>query len=225
MEGLGGALDVLAANPIVLVVIGIAALAFGIYEAYQNCAPFRNAINEIGGILEGAFKTAVSDIEGALSYLWNNVFAPLGSFLSDTFNGALSAVKTTFDDIKTALSDLWNNVLVPVANFFKGAFTEAINIVMGPIQTFENAINTVSKALSPITGLVGDLTGALKNMCFAHAAPAAEEFNKQLTNGIELSSGLTQKLDPLKQGLLGVSGSTAAGASGSSASRIRCSRS
>ena len=41
-------------------------------------------------------------------------------------------------------------------------------------------------------------------MCFAHAAPAAEELNKQLTAGIENSSSSTQKLDPLKQGLLGV---------------------
>ena len=60
----------------------------------------------------------------------------------------------------------------------------------------------------PLTDIIGGLTGALKNMCFAHAAPAAEEFNKQLTSGIELSNNLTQKLDPLKQGLMGVSGST-----------------
>jgi hypothetical protein len=94
------------------------------------------------------------------------------------------------------------------ANFFKVVLAEAINYVMAPINLFETAISKVSGLLKPITDGIGTLTNALKSICFAHAAPAAEEFNKQLTTGIELSNNLTQKLDPLKQGLLGVSGST-----------------
>ena len=97
---------------------------------------------------------------------------------------------------------------MPIADFFKGAFAEAINFVMGPIDAFESAISKVSSIVQPLDNLLGGLTSTLKSMCFAHAAPAAEEFNKQLTSGIELSNNLTQKLDPLKTGLLGVSGST-----------------
>ena len=146
----------------------------GLYEAYEHCAPFRDAINEVGNVLEGAFKTALTDIENALSTLG------------------------------VGLRYLWNSILVPIADFFKGAFAEAINFVMGPIDAFESAISKVSSIVQPLDNLLGGLTSTLKSMCFAHAAPAAEEFNKQLTSGIELSNNLTQKLDPLKQGLLGV---------------------
>ena len=68
-EAVGTAMDFLAANPIILVIMGIAALAIGLYEAYEHCAPFRDAINEVGNVLEGAFKTALTDIENALSTL------------------------------------------------------------------------------------------------------------------------------------------------------------
>ena len=49
-DGLSMALWTLAANPIVLVIAGIAALAIGLYEAYEHCEPFRDAINAIGSV-------------------------------------------------------------------------------------------------------------------------------------------------------------------------------
>ncbi len=105
------------------------------------------------------------------------------------------------------LGALWHGFLEPVAEFFKGVFAEAFTFVMAPIEAFESAISKVANAVKPLTDIVGGLSNALKNLCFAHAAPAAEEFNRQVSSSIELSNSLTQKLDPLKQGLLGVSGS------------------
>jgi hypothetical protein len=216
-EGISDAMDFLAANPIVLVIVGIAALAIGLYEAYEHCAPFRDAINEIGTVLGGAIKAAFTAVSDAANFLWNDVLKPFGDFLGAVFfNLYLKPFEAAWDAISSALNYLWNNVLVPVGSFLQGAFSDAINFVMGIIKPFEDAINAVSKALSPITNGIGDLTNALKNMCFAHAAPAAEEFNKQLTAGIELSNQMTQKLDPLKQGLLGVAGSSGSGSSGAS---------
>ena len=98
------------------------------------------------------------------------------------------------------------NVLEPVADFFKGVFADAINFVMAPINAFESAISKVASLAKPLTDIIGGLTGTLKNLCFAHAAPAAEEFNKQVTSSIELSQNLTRKLDPLKNSLMGVAG-------------------
>ena len=43
--GLTAVWSVMLANPIVLVVAGIALLAVGLYEAYKHCATFRNAVN------------------------------------------------------------------------------------------------------------------------------------------------------------------------------------
>ena len=205
-DAIGGALDFLAANPIILVIAGIAALAIGLYEAYEHCGPFRDAVNAIGAVLGGALKTAVTAVSEALGWLWNNVFKPLGEFLSAVFVGYLKTLELEWDAVSSGVMWLWHNVLEPVADFFKGAFADAINFVMAPINAFESAISKVASLAKPLTDIIGGLTGALKNLCFAHAAPAAEEFNKQVTESISKTDALTSKLDPLKNSLLGVAG-------------------
>ena len=188
-DGLSMALWTFAANPIVLVIAGIAALAIGLYEAYEHCKPFRDAINEVGGVLGGAVKAAFNAVSEVANFLWNDVFKPFGEFLADVFvNLYLKPLEIAWNALSIALQWIWHNVLEPVANFFKGALSEAINFVMAPINLFETAISKVSSLAKPLTDIIGGLTGALKSMCFAHAAPAAEEFNKQLTAGIENST-------------------------------------
>lgn len=184
VEVLSGAFDGLDTS--LIVVVAIVALGFALYEAYEHCAPFREAVNEIGTVLEEAFKTALTDIEKALSA------------------------------VGAALDSLWHGVLLPVADFFKGVFAAALEFVMVPIDAFESAISKVAAAVKPLSDIIGGLSNALKGLCFAHAAPAAEEFNTQVSKSIELSNGLTQKLDPLKQGLLGVTGSASTTGAGSS---------
>jgi len=207
--GLSTAFDGLDTS--LIVVVAVVAIGMAIYEAYQHCKPFRDAVNEIGSVLEGAFKTAVTDIYNALDTVWNDVLKPLGEFIASTFIGYWNSLETAFNTVKNVLSDLWHDVLVPVANFFNGAFTDALNIVMTPINVFKTALNDINNIGKTLEGGLNALTGVLKVMCFAHAGPAAEEFNKQLQSGVELSGQLTNKLDPLKSGLLGVAGSTASG--------------
>ena len=203
-EAVGAAMDFLAANPIILVVAGVAALAVGLYEAYEHCAPFREAINAVGGALGGAFKAALTAVSEAVGFLWNDVLKPFGEFLGAVFVDVyLKPLEAAWSLLSQGLSALWHGVLEPVADFFKGVFAEAIGFVMAPIQAFESAISKVAAAVKPLTDIIGGLGGALKNLCFAHAAPAAEEFNRQVASSIELSNNLSQKLEPLKQGLAG----------------------
>jgi len=175
-EAVGTAFDFLAANPIVLVIVGIAALAVGLYEAYEHCAPFRDAVNDIGSVLEGAFKTALTGVEKAVS--------ALGS----------------------AFGFLWNDILKPVGEFLKDILVADLDAVLAPINMFESAIGKVTSAVKPLTDIVGGLGNALKALCFAHAAPAADEFNTQVSKSVELSRNLTEKLELLKNSLMSVSG-------------------
>ena len=145
-EVMGTAMDFLAANPIILVIAGVAAVALGLYEAYEHCAPFRDAVNEIGTVLKDIFVAALTDVE------------------------------------------------------------KALGLIMAPIDAFESAISKVASAVKPLADIIGGLGNALKSLCFAHAAPAAEEFNTQISKSIELSRNLTEKLEPLKNSLMSVSG-------------------
>jgi hypothetical protein len=133
-EAMSTAFDFLAANPIILVIVGLAALAIGLYEAYEHCAPFRDAVNDIGSVLEGAFKTALTDIEKAIS--------ALGS----------------------ALSFVWNDILKPVGEFFRAVLVADLDAVLAPINMFESAISKVASAVKPLTDIIGGLGNALKSL-------------------------------------------------------------
>lgn len=154
-QALSGAMTFLSANPIILVIAGIAALIAGIIYAYNNCKPFRDLINTIGAYLQGAFLAAwnavsaavswfntnvIQPVSSALSWFWNNVLMPLAKFLVGTLLAewnALSAgwswaynhlIKPVFD----ALVWAYNNILKPIADFFAsigGAASNAMSTV------------------------------------------------------------------------------------------------
>ena len=212
------------ANPIMLVVLAVAALAAIFYEAYEHCKPFREIINDVGHVVGGAVLTAFNALKGAAEYLWNDAIKPgitileklWGTITGNPILSALFGPITTiaylvehWSDVTKAVgaafSWLWNDVLVPVGNFFKTVFVDSINVAMIPIKAFETAIGAVANAVKPLSDLIGGLGSALSHLCFAHAAPAAEEFNKQVTQSIALSDQLTHKTNTLGSSLSGSS--------------------
>ncbi len=174
--GLQASLNVVMdANPIILVALAIAGLTAGIIWAYENCAPFRDVINDIGHIIGGAVLTAFDALKTAGDALWN------------------------------ALNAAYSNVLLPVANFFKEVLVADLDVALVPVKAFETAINAVANAVKPLSSVIGDLGSALSHLCFAHAAPAAEEFNKQITQSLSLSDQLAHKTNTLGSSLQGLS--------------------
>ena len=163
-QALSGAMTFLSANPIILVIAGIAALIAGIIYAYNNCKPFRDLINTIGAYLQGAFLAAwnavsaavswfntnvIQPVSSALSWFWNNVLIPLAKFLVGTLlaewnalsNGWSWAYNHLIKPVFDALVWAYNNILKPIADFFAG---------IGAAAT--SAAKTVSTAVSTIGG-------------------------------------------------------------------------
>jgi hypothetical protein len=210
-EALSGAMTFLAMNPLVIAITAIVALVAGLIYAYQNCAPFRDAINEIGAVLEHVFAGAVRSITEALTWLWNNVLAPLGAFLNSVFVACIQALGTVvgwlwtdcFKPLQEGLVWLWNNILKPLADFIE--------------KTFGGAIKAVGTIVSDISGAIGGLGSALSHLSFVHAAPAAEAFNKTLHDSIALTDTLTGKVSGLSSSLMSVSGAAGGGFGGPSA--------
>jgi len=126
-QALSGAMTFLSANPIILVIAGIALLIAGIIYAYNNCKPFRDLINTIGAYLQGAFLAAWNAVSGAVSWFNTNVIQPVSS----------------------ALSWFWNNVLMPLAQFLVGNLLSAWNTLSNGISwAYKNVIKPVFDALS-----------------------------------------------------------------------------
>ena len=187
--GVSSALNFLAANPIILVVAGIAALVAGLVWAYQNCEPFRNAINAIASVLSGAFFAAIDVVRGALEWVWKNVLVPVGSFIATTFAAAWNDMVTIWrnyvlpaiDAVRGGLEWLWNNILAPFAKFivdtvlgaweracagmraawdaFSGAFQWIYNNVVKPV--FDAIKWFWDNIIKPVADAIGGVVNAV----------------------------------------------------------------
>ncbi len=174
------ALDFLAANPIVLVVGALAALAAGLWYAYNNCEPVRDALNTLGSVLGGALSTAIETVKNGLQWVWDNVLVPLGEFIAGAFMGYIqgwidiwNALKRAADPVFTALESFWNNVLVPLGNYivdvFKAAWDTLGTAIMGVYNTYikpvfdalQAAYDTVLKPIGDFLGGIGSALGGV----------------------------------------------------------------
>jgi hypothetical protein len=202
IDAVSGALDFLSANPIMLVIAGIAALVLGLIYAYQHCGPFRDVINDIAGVLSGAFSWALQHIQLILIVL----LGPIGAVIDIILNW-----KTVSADLRDVLNFLWNDILVPIAKFLEEVFLKAIDDVTGAIKPFQSAISAVSSVAGDVSKGISDIGGALSHLCFAHAGPQAEEFNKTIKDSITLTDALTGKVGNLSSSLMGVGGAVGVG--------------
>jgi hypothetical protein len=137
-QDISGAMSFLAAHPIILVVAGIAALVAGLIWAYQNCEPFRNAVDAIASVLGGALTFAITAVSNGLEWLWDNVLMPLGNFLGGTFLAAWTA-------LSNGISWVYNNVLKPVFDALK--------------WVWDNIIKPIAEAIGAVVGAVTGFSG------------------------------------------------------------------
>jgi len=109
---------VIAANPITLIVIAIAALVAGLVLAYQRFESFRNLVDTVFA----AIRTAVSATVGFVRNNWDIILAILTGPI-----GAVILIWRRFgENIKT--------IFVGVANAIRGAFEGAQRIIKGIIN-------------------------------------------------------------------------------------------
>ena len=107
MAAAQGALNlVMNANPIGLVVAAVAALAAGLYTAYQKSETFRNAVNAAGRIGKQAFEICKNAIMGVVDWVANliNRAGGIGGIFQTSMNIARNAVYIVTAPFRTLLS-------------------------------------------------------------------------------------------------------------------------
>ena len=167
----------LLANPLVWIVIAIAAFAAALYLAYTYCEPFRNAIDAIGASLKENLGKAVEVIGAGLTWLWNNVLVPIGNFLGAVFTAYINALVTAFrwlydnaiKPVGEALSWLWNNVLVPLANFIYTVAIASVQAIAGAFQWLADVLKPVTDAIwgffNAVNSVISTVGGAIGGFC------------------------------------------------------------
>ncbi len=164
----------MSANPIGIIIVGIAALIGGLIALYKNCEGFRNAVN-----------TAFSTISTAAKYVWEQikiVWSAVSPFFTKIWEGIKVAVsvlkvyligmfKTAWETIKFC----WGNVI----NFFKtiwetikgifsvvksvlsGDWQGAWNAIKGIVGTWGGFFSGVWEGIKNVFGSVGDWFGSV----------------------------------------------------------------
>lgn len=112
---------ILAANPITLVVIAIAALIAGLVLAYQRFEGFRNVVDTVFGAVRGAVEATVNFVRS----VWDRLFAILSgpvnryitfwrrfaSILVDAFQGVARAIRSAFEGAQRIIKSVINTII------------------------------------------------------------------------------------------------------------------
>ena len=169
---------VMAANPIGLIIIAIAALVAAFVVLWNNCNAFRNfwisLWNGIVNVVKAAinwikenWKTIIlffiNPVGTIFKYLYdncdafrnfiNNVLSAIGGFFKNTWNGILNVARGTF------------NGIIAVVNFFKNVWTEAWSGMKNIFSAMWNGLVNIAKGpINLIIGLINSLIGGINYM-------------------------------------------------------------
>lgn len=193
IAGLSKALAFLAANPVVLIIAGLAALVAAFVILWKKSEAFRNFfINlwtnikaKVTAILTG-IKSAFTATWTAIKNVWNgvnsffsqkwasikNTFANVKAYLAGKFGDAWKAIKDKFSNWGEFWSGLWTKVKdkftsigTSIANAISGAIRSGINGVISRIESVINAgISLINGAINLINKIPGVSIGKLGSL-------------------------------------------------------------
>lgn len=177
---------VMDTNPIILVVVGLAALAAGLIYAYKNSQTFRTVVTEVLSAVETAFHAVVGVAETVLSFIgghWKLIGAlligPIGLvvlFIATHFsqivgiiNGALSAIGSVMEKIATVLTfpiRLALAILLAIVfagfNALSGPISAALGFIRSIISTaFGFYVTIVRTEMAILSTVVRAVWGAI----------------------------------------------------------------
>lgn len=144
---------VMAANPIGLIILAIAALVTGLIWFFTQTETGKQ-------IWEGFTKflgEAITNIGNWFKGLWDGIvatFQGVGKWFSDVFNGAWNGIKNAFSGVIGFFNGLWDGIV----SIF-GKVGTAVGDAIG--SAFKNVINTV------LRGAVNIINGFIKAINFA----------------------------------------------------------
>lgn len=161
------------ANPIVLVIAAITALAAAFVYLWNNCEEFRKFWIDLW---EGIKAAAVAVWEGLKEFLaaaWQAIKAAaetvwngIAGFLTGLWNGIRAVVTTVVTAVSTFLTTAWNsirNVLSAVLNAIKNVFTTVWNAIKATITAAVNGIReTITSVWNGIKNTVSTIVNAIK---------------------------------------------------------------
>jgi len=163
VKGVGGAFSLLSSGPVGLIIAGVAALAFGVFELIKNWDTVKAFFEDLWAKVVGFFKEAWEKIKEIIRNLWQWIKDHIEWILLaiNPLAGGVAFIIKNWDQISAFFKKLWADVL--------GFFTTNINAIIGWVKSlyegvktwlvdkFMGIINSVKEALDKVTGFFKDL--------------------------------------------------------------------
>ena len=145
---------VMDANPIGIIVLALAGLAIGIYEAYKHFAWFRDGLKEIFGGIEKAalflwhdvFEKAWDGIEKIAEDAWNFIYNGFGKYLLPML-GPLGWIVLGIIEVAKHWTTIWGAI--------KTVFDDATHgIALGAEWLYDNGIKPLWTGINTVFGYI-----------------------------------------------------------------------
>ena len=175
---------VMAANPIMLVVMAVAALVAGLIYLWNTNEGFREAVTTAWETIKEAFSTAIdaicgffSNLAATASSIWNSITTTI----SNAVNTVSTTVSNVFNAVKDTVSSIWNGIKTTISNVVNGiksTVSNVFNAVKTVISTpLTAAKTTVSNIFSSIKTTISDKIQAAKDAVHNAIEAIKEKFN------------------------------------------------
>jgi TP901 family phage tail tape measure protein len=154
------------ANPIMLILIAVLALAAGLYELYKHCKTVRDIVADVGKFFKDAWADAMHAADAVIRWFVSGPLAFIKAQLKvfEAFwkqNGAeidkivKAAWQSIWTDIKVAWDLIWTAISVGL-DILETAWKIAWTVISVTVKTVWDIIGTIiSTAVKVVTGVVG----------------------------------------------------------------------
>lgn len=184
----------LAANPIGLIVIAIAALVAAFVIAYQKSDTFRAVVDAAFAAIKRAITTVLDVIGPAVKA----AFTFISTVVTTEVNVVKAVVTTVWNAIKAATTTAWTGIKALVVEPF-GDVVEFIKGVPGKITALgasfktagENVMGKIIEGIKGAAGFIGDIAGAIGEAVRSTINAAIDKVNAALEFSIKVPLGPT----------------------------------
>lgn len=144
---------VMDANPIMLVVMAVAALVAGLVYLWNTNEGFRETVTTAWEAIKEAFSTAIdaicgffSNLAATASSIWNSITTTI----SNAVNTVSTTVSNVFNAVKTTVSNIWTGIKTTISNVVNGIKTTVSNVFSAVKTAIENPIKAAKETVTSI---------------------------------------------------------------------------
>ena len=196
---------VMAANPIILIIVAIAALVAAFIYLWNNCEEFHqfwidlwenikevavtvwNAIRDFCVEAWNAIKTTAVNAWTSIKDFFVNLWNTISTTVTNVVNGIANFLTTAWNNIKTGISNILTAIGTTVSNIWnsiKATISNVVNTIKTTVTTvFTNMWNGIKNTISGIYNTIHD--GLMNAVNFIkNLASQAFQWGKDLIGGI-----------------------------------------